>query len=120
MSSSLINSDGRASTGLPLQKQKMHSFAHWRGTICSIEFDLPIISALLAHFEHQLGFACGLKAEIEVIADNPAVDLYYSVACLELQLGTKTLGNNFGDLDAAAPDVCYCWCYCEFVHNGKR
>src|SRR5687767_15420392 len=31
MSSSFINKDGRASAGFPLQKQKIHSLAHWRG-----------------------------------------------------------------------------------------
>ena len=126
-----MKSDGRASAGLPLQKQKMHSLAHWRGTICSkresevfafgaLEFDFPILAALLAHFEHQFSFAGRLKTKIEIVANDSSVDLYYSVAAFEFHLSAQAVGQNFADLDPAAANVGDCWSDCKFVHRAKR
>ena len=129
MSSSLIKSEGRASAGLPLQKQKMHALAHWRGTICSNvspkSSPSPRSSSssqsspvLLSHFEDELGLACGVKTEIEIVTHHAAVDLNDPVAGFELHLRAEALGHNFRDFDPAAANVCDCWCNGKLVHSG--
>jgi len=70
--------------------------------------------------EDKVRFAGGLEAEIEVVANDPPIDLYYPVAGFEIDLGAKTVGRHLGDLDPPAANVCDCWCYCEFVHNANR
>ena len=78
MSSSRTKSDGRASSGLPLQKQKMHSFAHCRGTICSnirprsspssrSNLDIERLAVRFLDVKGQFRLARGLKSKIEII-----------------------------------------------------
>src|SRR5215203_2375955 len=79
----------------------------------AVELNFPILATLLPHFEHQLGFTRGVKTEVEIVANNTPVDLYYSVAGFQIHLGPKALGNHFRDLDAPAANACNCWSNCK-------
>jgi hypothetical protein len=61
-----------------------------------------------------------LKTKVEIVANNPPVDLYYPVSGFEFEFRSEGIWRHIGNLDASAANVCYCWSYCEFVHNGNR
>ena len=86
----------------------------------AFEFDFPIVAALLAYLEDKLRFTGCLETEIEIVANDPAVDLYYPVTGFKVHLGAKAVGRHPEDLNPSAANVCDCWCYCKFVHNANR
>src|SRR5262249_9139620 len=82
----------------------------------AFEFEFPVVTVFLAHFENEFRFAGGMKAEIEVVADGAAVDLDDPVAGFEIHVGAQTFRRDLRDLDAAPADAGNCWCNCKLVH----
>src|SRR5215210_6910707 len=85
----------------------------------AFEFDFPILAVFLPYFENKLCLSGGLKTEIQIVANDSPVDLYYPVAAFEIHFGTEAMGSDFKDLDSPAANVCDCWCDCKLVHDNN-
>ena len=85
--------------------------------LVAFDVKLPIFAAGLSHIDYNIRLARGLKAEIEIVAHCPSVDAHDAITALQLQFGAHASGRDFGNLDAAAPNLGNCRCDCELVHE---
>jgi len=80
MSSSRTKSDGRASSGLPLQKQKIprHDLLEHQPEVLAfvaVKLDLDRLAIGLLYVKCQVGLAGRLKPKIKIVTHRAAVDL---------------------------------------------
>ena len=75
---------------------------------------------MLAHIDHELGFAASLKSKVEIITHDAAVDAHDAIARFEFQLGAQTSHGNFGNFDTAAANLSDCRRDCELVHLNVK
>src|SRR5215210_4360379 len=61
---------------------------------------LPLFAALLTDFQHQLGLAARVKAEVQVVAHHSTIDSNDAVARLKLKLCGQATGRNLCNLDS--------------------